>query len=376
MKIEQIDRVKSVINLRWEGIQYSIFSQQIMCHIDDMYVYEILRLWGVIMISISLCMIVKNEEEVLGQCLKSVADICDEIIIVDTGSTDRTKEIAYKYTNKVFDFKWVDHFSVARNFSFSKATKDYILWLDADDVLLEDDQEKLKSLKSQLDFSVDSVSMKYILQFDEFGHPSFHLRRNRLVKRINNFKWVGAVHEYLEVWGNIYYADIAVVHRKSDKKLDQTSDRNIKIYENRLKSGKKFSPRDLYYYANELKDHEKYRRAIKYYEKFLNTEKGWIEDRIRACLNLAECYRILGDRKKELEMLLKTFTFDTPRPEACCRIGDHFINKKEFQQAIFWYNTAIKNNLKTPKNLHNEAFSTWYPHLSLVVCYWITGKVS
>ena len=77
--------------------------------------------------SISLCMIVKNEEEVIGRCLESVKDIVDEIIIVDTGSTDNTKKIVSKYTNKIYDFEWKDDFAAARNFSFSKATKDYMV---------------------------------------------------------------------------------------------------------------------------------------------------------------------------------------------------------------------------------------------------------
>ena len=85
------------------------------------------------MISLSLCMIVKDEEEVIRRCLDSVINIVDEIIIVDTGSTDKTKEIAKEYTRKVYDFKWIDDFSEARNFSFSKASKEYILWMDADE---------------------------------------------------------------------------------------------------------------------------------------------------------------------------------------------------------------------------------------------------
>ena len=87
--------------------------------------------------TISLCMIVKNEEDNIGNCLDNIKDLVDEIIIVDTGSTDKTKEIVKKYTDKIYDFEWVDDFSKARNYSFSKATKDYIFWLDADDILLE-----------------------------------------------------------------------------------------------------------------------------------------------------------------------------------------------------------------------------------------------
>ena len=71
------------------------------------------------MIEISLCMIVKNEEKILTRCLDSVADLVDEIVIVDTGSTDATKKIAANYTDKIYDFTWVDDFSAARNFAFS-----------------------------------------------------------------------------------------------------------------------------------------------------------------------------------------------------------------------------------------------------------------
>lgn len=328
------------------------------------------------MVSISLCMIVKNEEETLKQCLKSICNMCDEIIIVDTGSTDETKKIARSFTNKIYDFKWIDDFSAARNFAFNLAEMDYILWLDADDVFLEEDQKKFKKLKDNLNPNIDSVSMNYILTFDEYENPSFYFRRNRLVKRSNNFKWIGPVHEYLEVGGNIFSADIAVVHRKSDKKAsNQSTDRNLKIYEKRLKAGETFSPRDLFYYANELKDHQAYKRALIYYEKFLTTKKGWIEDRIRACLSMAESYAILGKEDEKVEMLLKTLTFDRPRPETCCRLGNHFQETKEFQTAIFWYHTALQNKNEKPDGFHYEAYSTWYPHLSLCACYWQAGNV-
>lgn len=82
------------------------------------------------MITISLCMIVKNEESVLARCLDSVRHLVDEIIIVDTGSTDRTKEIAQGYGARIIDFPWNDDFSAARNFAFSHATMDYIFgWM-------------------------------------------------------------------------------------------------------------------------------------------------------------------------------------------------------------------------------------------------------
>ena len=89
------------------------------------------------MASVSLCMIVRNEEQVLGRCLSCVKDFADEIIIVDTGSTDKTKEIASLFTDQIYDFPWIDDFAAARNFAFQKGAGDYLFWLDADDVITE-----------------------------------------------------------------------------------------------------------------------------------------------------------------------------------------------------------------------------------------------
>lgn len=99
------------------------------------------------MISISLYMIVKNEVELLSRCLDTIKDIVDEINIVDTDSSDRTKEIAGQYTERIFEFEWINSFAAARNESFKYATKDYILYLDADDVLLEEIESCGKNYK-------------------------------------------------------------------------------------------------------------------------------------------------------------------------------------------------------------------------------------
>ena len=122
------------------------------------------------MITISLCMIVKDEEEVLARCLDSVKDIVDEIIIVDTGSTDRTVEIAKRYTDRIYHFPWTGSFSEARNHAFSYATMQYTLYLDADDVILEEDRKKFLELKKTLDPAVDSVSMYYNAGLDDHGN--------------------------------------------------------------------------------------------------------------------------------------------------------------------------------------------------------------
>src|SRR5690625_2694538 len=138
------------------------------------------------MVTVSLCMIVKNEEEDQERCLTSLQDLVDESNIVDTGSTDETIKIAKKVTDRVSQFEWTGKCKDARNESFKHATKEYIFYVDADDVLLEPDREKFKILTKTLDPSVDSVSMYYNAGMDEFDNVTLQFRRNRLVKRTRN----------------------------------------------------------------------------------------------------------------------------------------------------------------------------------------------
>jgi glycosyltransferase involved in cell wall biosynthesis len=318
------------------------------------------------LISVSLCMIVKNEEDIIERCLNSVCDVVDEIIIVDTGSTDQTKSIARKYTERIYDFIWIDDFAAARNYAFNQASKDYIFWLDADDILTEKDHNKFAVLKETLDPNVDSVTMSYLLAFDEFGEVTSSLRRNRLVKSSNQFQWIGSVHEYLEVWGSIVNSDIAVTHSS----LHHDSERNIRIYEKRVSLGEQFSPRDLFYFANELMDHQRFEEAISFYEKFLTMGKGWVEDNISACGKLADAFHKLGDQQSELYSALRSFQFSPPRAEFCCRLGYYFLQQNEMQTSIFWYTLATQ--LEHPKEslgFVNPVCSTWLPHLQLCVCY-------
>ncbi len=236
----------------------------------------------------------------------------------------------------------------------------------ADDVILESDRKKFLELKRSLDPSVDSVTMHYHLGKDKNGLVTSSLRRNRLVKRSRNFKWVGAVHEYLEVNGSIFNSDIAITHCK----IHQVCSRNLRIYERRLAKKETFSPRDIYYYANELMDHANHVEAIKYYQKFLETKQGWIEDNISACGKLADCYLALNNPDKHLRIIYQSFDYDTPRAELCCRLGFYFLQTNQLKQAIFWYKIATE--LEEPEDcwgiLQRECW-TWLPHLQLCVCY-------
>lgn len=317
-------------------------------------------------VSISLCMIVKNEEATLARCLSSVAGLVDEIVILDTGSTDRTKEIAAEFHAHVHDFVWINDFAAARNRAFELASKEYILWLDADDVLKPEDQEKFRSLASALPWSTDAVSMVYNLAHDAFGNVTASLRRNRLVRRSRGFRWIGIVHEYLEVYGSILPADIAVTH---DRQHTQSS-RNLNIYEQRLADGATFTPRDWFYFSNELFDHQNWSRAAEHYERFLALAEGWVEDKISACGRAAECYFNLGDKHRARERALASFAYALPRAENCCRLGSFYLSDGQYAEAAWWYKLAT--TLAIPADMQapvQHACWTWLPHLQLCVCY-------
>ena len=322
------------------------------------------------MITISLCMIVKNEEEVLSRCLDSVKDLVDEIIIVDTGSTDKTKEIAAKYTDRIYDFHWINDFAAARNESFKYATKDYILYLDADDVILEEDREKFKHLKETLDPSIDSVSMYYNAGFDRYGNVTLKYRRNRLVKRERNFQWEGKCHQLLKVSGNILNSDIAITH----KKVRHAVGRALAIYEERIKKGEIFSARDHFYYGNELRENGHYEKAIESYNNCISLSDGWVEDKIFACIFKGDCYHYLGDMENELSSLFESFKYAPPRGESCSRIGYSFQRQRQYRTAIFWYKLAISQEIDPDRwSFIYPAYYTWYPHLQLCVCYYNLG---
>ena len=244
------------------------------------------------MISLSLCMIVKNEEKVLPRILKPMKEIVDKILICDTGSTDRTKEIIREFTAEVYDFPWKNDFSAARNFISEKVSTDYWMWLDADDMITQENLYRLKQLKETLSPNTDMVMMDYVTDFDEWNHAAFSCYRERILKTSRNFRWRGRVHESIIPTGNILYSPIQIEHRKIKP---CSSFRNLHIYQQMIEEGEPLEPRDLFYYGRELFYHKQYEYAICVLKKFLKEPDGWIENRLDSCLVLSYCYQASGN---------------------------------------------------------------------------------
>lgn len=314
--------------------------------------------------TLGLCMIVKNEEKVLARCLESVKGVFDHIAIADTGSTDKTKEIARKYADVFAEYRWQDDFAAARNFSFSLSAADYIMWLDADDVLLPADRDALLTLKAALDGSADAYMLLY--RMGE-GSSALVYYRERIVKRSRGFFWSGAVHEAICVSGRTVYSDIAVTHKKPSGRT--ITCRNLCIFAKQFALGRTPDERQKFYFARELFSNGLYDTAASAYEYFL-CGNGWAENKICACRDLAACYKVSGNRKKRLAALLKSFEYAPPRPEICCALGEYFFEESDYRQAVFWYKLALneKADAKTGAFVLPDE-SGFIPCIWLAVCY-------
>ena len=319
------------------------------------------------MITVSLCMIVKNEEDVLARCLESAKPVADEIVIVDTGSTDRTREIAREFTDKVYEFHWVDDFAAARNFSFSKATMEYCMWLDADDVLLPADRDAFLTLKETLSPQTDVVMMKYHTGFDQTGKPTFSYYRERLLRNHAGYRWEGAVHEVIPPSGSLLYSDIAVTHQKT---RPSDPDRNLRIFEKLVQEGVSLDPRQQFYFARELLYHGRYEEAAERLTRFLDEGQGWVENQIEGCKQLSLCHYALGKPDAALQALLRSFAYDEPRAELCCDIGKHFLDRERYQTAIFWYILAASRTRNDASGgfVQPDCYD-YIPYLQLCVCF-------
>ncbi len=166
---------------------------------------------------VSLTMIVKNEEHNLAACLAPVRDLVDEIIVVDTGSTDRTRDIARTFGAQISEFPWVDSFSAARNAALDRATGDWAFWMDADDRLDPDNARKLKALFAPLTHENAAYVMKCLCVADGLGGTATAVDHVRLFRHDPRHRWKYRVHEQilpaLRATGTtVRWSDVAIQH--------------------------------------------------------------------------------------------------------------------------------------------------------------------
>ncbi|MBR5303002.1 MAG: glycosyltransferase family 2 protein [Clostridia bacterium] len=319
---------------------------------------------------LSLCMIVRNEERRLERCLQSVRPAVDEIIILDTGSTDRTKDIALQYTPNVHEYLWQNDFAAARNSSFALATKPFIIWLDADDVIDPGELDKLLALKAQLHEGIDAVMMPYHYAFAVDGTPALVFERERIVRRAAGFRFCGVVHEAMAVSGNVIHADIAIRHTGEHGK--SSNRRNLSIYETWIARGKKLDAREQYYYARELKGAGEYARAEQAFSAFLMMD-GWTVNRQDALVERAHCLMQLGRTLEAKRACLSALEEGEPRAEALCALGAAFLQEGGLHAAAMWYRAALL--CRMPEDKRTFTYPDAYGYVPLMQLCMILSRL-
>lgn len=322
------------------------------------------------MIKVSLCMIVKNEEKVLKRCLDSIADLVDEIIVVDTGSTDKTKEIAATYKHaKLYDFPWINDFAAARNFAFSKATMDYIYSADADEVLDEENRERFRILKEAMLPEIEIVQMKYanqlsfgtVYNFDEEYRP-------KLFKRVRSFIWEGAIHETILTSPVVYDSDIVILHMPENSHAG----RDFKAFENLYQKEGKISKRLRTMYAKELfitGADEDFAKALPCFLEVAQDPAKDVEEVTEANLVVAAAYRREQDTENFFKYAMKLIAGEACS-EICYELGEFYFAKKDYEEAAVWYYNAYHETspmlcVKTAGEL---------PLTRLISCYEMLGN--
>ncbi len=324
---------------------------------------------------LSLTMIVCNEESTLGCVLEQAATFCDEMVIVDTGSQDHTPEVAREAGARVLDFVWVDDFSAARNASLDTCRGDWVLWLDADDVVTPDVQAAIRTVKREtLTDNLDAITTPYRYSFAaETGECTFSFHRERLVRRVPELRWIGAVHEVFMIPGSrvLHREDLYIEHHPDPTKRASKSRRNLRIIERAVQAGDR-SSRTLYYYARELRDAGRDAEALEVYAAYLQDPgKEW--GQYTALISMSECSERLGRPEEAVKFLYAAVHLDPSRAEAFLRLGWRYFERKEWAKALPFYSAAAATEAPTPGFISPPDY-TWRPWDCISVCLANLGR--
>lgn len=302
--------------------------------------------------TLSLCVIVKDEELTLERLLSTATSFADEIVVVDTGSTDKSKQIAQKYAN-VYDFLWIDDFSAARNYAIELCTCDLVIWLDADDVVPQETVKKINELK--LDFDCDMVIMPY-----ETGNLRFYRERIFLNDGSHFFK--GEVHEAIDLKGKIKRLECPVIH---DKKKSGDPMRNLRILK-KVYASRPLNDRELFYYASELyftgssDARSELWRFIKFYGSY--SQKG------QAAVYLS----YLLKNETDVRLALGEGAAHINSADIYTLIGESYMREKQYRHAKNSYLQATVADEQIVFPVPER--QNYLPYIRLCKCYWHLGN--
>lgn len=323
--------------------------------------------------NISLCMIAKNEAKKIGRSLEASSKLGVEIVIVDTGSSDTTKEIASKYTDKIYDFEWCNDFSAARNFSISKASNDWILILDCDDYLESFNQAKLQQIvdKSEEHF-IGEIMIKN--QIDDYSETFDTPTARFFNKNYCEFKY--AIHEQIcpikngkVTRGSV---PITVFH---DGYAGTTEEKNHKSNRNKtlLLESIKNNPNSPYLYyklGNSYSVTGDYEQALIQYQKALEFNIDPAEDSSQLLIISYGETLLALNRYEEAMGLLGIYDEFATSADFICLVGLIYYYNNEPINALMEFGKA----LATEKHFRSDTNNN-YPRYHIALIYEKLGKI-
>lgn len=336
--------------------------------------------------SISAAFIMKNEARNLSPLLESIKGCFDEIIIVDTGSTDNTVDFLERVNKqieeqtavwnipkiKIEHFKWIDDFAAARNFAFSKCTKDYIYWMDGDDVL--SDAKAFIHWRNNVMHAAHYWVALYNYAFDDQGNPACQFIRERVIKRNHGFAWEYPVHEgLLQKEGKKFWPQRVsswhINHRRTEEDKKQDHMRNVNIM--KALDFDKVHPRMKFYYGKELFENGFHKESGKPLLEAAKSPDLEIHDRILTIQFAAQSANSQGAHAQALSLLHNGLQLVPSHAEFWCGLGDTHLMMGRGGDAIHAYKTALicePNDYGGIVVLDHRAYSE-YPHIKLTEIY-------
>lgn len=328
------------------------------------------------MTELSLMMIVRNEVERLEQVLADAASFCDEVVVVDTGSTDGTAQLARSLGATVVDFVWRDDFAAARNEAIRHARGNWGMYLDGDDRVPPASQQAFRQLKVELRSPVafDLVQVPYRYAFSppdsEVCAATFPVGRVWRLGR--GLQFTQRVHEYIEVPADrqIFRADCYVDHRPPTDRVDAKSERNLRILGLEIAEGDT-SIRTASFYANELRRKHRFEEARAAFAALLARPLEPLA-RYGALLDLASCLTET-EPDRALALVREAAGIDPTRADALVRLGLHHYAKREWAAALPYFEAAER--CEPPLvGAHNEVYLSWLPSDCRAICLGELGR--
>lgn len=324
---------------------------------------------------ISICIIVKNEEKAIEKCLESLLFLNYEIVVVDTGSTDRTKEVALKYTDKVYDYEWQQDFSAARNFAISKAANDYILMIDSDETLVSCDKEELEKLIRKYP---DGIGRAMVYNEYTRGNEiyKFKNRFNKLFSK-SKYHYEGRIHEQVMPIegesGIMYDIPVYLKHRGYDGDLEtrrKKAERNINLLLKELEDNGD-DPYILYQLGKSYYMQEDYPDACKAFNKALYFD---LDPKLEYVQDMVESYgySLLNSKQYETAMqLLGVYDEFAVNADFVYLMGLIYMNNAKFKEAIGEFIKATKMEVYKV-----EGVNSYRAFYNIGVIYECLGEVS